>query len=341
MKNYTNTKDILNNIFNDLIKLSTNVPSTEYRKVEKIINNYNVNDIIFLFDSFRTTDINVFANLDSEKYIVIGANAYSNPENIDEVSRLVFKINDEYRSIYDLLGKTPDDMYEMSKELRSNISKGAIYSYFTLTKRYDLAYKFIDDIMNTPGNEGESLYLESHISSDYVAFFNYIIDKGLEPKNLLLERYLNAAANKNSNSIPNILDRKTYSKVYMKFKNQIKKINYSQFFSNEKAGKNLIGEGINPFDVLESDFSVRERLFRVFDNNAASIVKALIKINSEKLIEIAVEYFNQEHGDGRKKAQFLSSYNRLRKILERQNVHIDTFKFTEKLQSYILLEMMS
>jgi hypothetical protein len=332
MENNKTIKEVLKTLRNAYRDVSS-VGYENLTQLNKILSSDTINakDVIELLKTMENGVRMSIASMDDLLVIDISENGLGYDYRSVSLRRLLFKYNGVYKSIFEILGVSPEEAYNISYGNNNGIFN-SVYSYLVFVKRFDLAYKLIDEKIKR--NNMKVIIISSDITDDYTPVLNYIIDNNLECSEKLLLGYLRSI-NKESEYCSNKLDSNMYKKIFIRYKDQLKNLNYSPFFKPDTLSK------INIFDMIESDYSSKERIFRVFDNEAARILKGMAKSNPEKTKELVVEYFNNEHPNGRKKVQFMSSFRRVKKILESANTEIDIFKFDVKLQSYILLEIMA
>jgi hypothetical protein len=314
--------------------------STITNKLNNLIKNLDLNnDKTSIINTIKLIDAQLNTNFDTFEggplYVTSSQYSYDTDRVDFQMVNFAFKFNDEVKSIYEILGITPEEAFEIYKNEDKKFTT-SIYSYFILTKRFDLAQKMITDVV-AKYNPSDIVCM-SQLSNYYVPVFRYIIDNNykMDTKKLLTS-YLKAIELQ-PEEVHNDFDAGTFKRVVIKFKKDMLKINKSQFLSLDNGVKSK--DDVNLFDLIESDFSFRESVFRVFNSKSARVLKTLVSQNPEKTKQLLIEYLNVEHIKGRRKNQFMSTYGRIKRVLDSENSSIDIFKLDEKLQSYLLLDFM-
>ena len=136
--------------------------------------------------------------------------------------------------------------------------------------------------------------------------------------------------------LSNEFDRDTYNEIYRDNKKLFAKASTSSYFEGGKTDT-----PVNYFDLVDSDISAASRIFRVFDKDSSKILREMLKADEERAEAAIIKYINTVHENGRRKAQFVSMYSRLKDIIDDEGKSLNIMKLDKKVQSYILLDILT
>lgn len=266
--------------------------------------------------------------------------------------RLIYLVQGEEVPLLDLYEWTVDEVRTVRDSLSYNDVNAVVilYSYFVrknlLEDAENIFKKFVDvrhsGITQYYTNDDYTIAIDSSISNEYIPMFNYYENRNDKTiTKLAITGYMKAIYNNNT-YLPNDFNRDFYSKFYKKYRDIIKTVDTSSFFNEDgRMRKKENAPMINNFDLIESDPVAKDRVFRVFNYEFSKILKDMLKKDPEKTQRIMYGYLNTTHYKGKKKRQFLSTYSRLKDILDEEGLKLDPFKLNEDLQSHIVLDMLN
>jgi hypothetical protein len=311
-----------------------------FRNILLSIQNHDKENLVEFLKKADTNNLLYGNNLDLGLKSQLGFN-----------SRLIYLVDNENVSIFDLYGWTVEEVEE-SLHLLNHIDVTAfkiLYSYFVIKKRNDIAEKVFEMIINTqekvfPYNDDHFIVLVSKISNEYIPVFNYYEkqeDNKISTNKFLIMMYIKSIYNVNE-YLKNEFNRDFYNNFYKKYKDIIKTIDTTSFFVDDMQMKKKEGAPIiNNFDLVESDPVVKERVFRIFNFEFAEILRDMLRKDQERTEKLMYDYLNTAHYKGKKRRQFLSTYSRLKDVLNKENIEFDPFRLNEDLQSHIVLHMLN
>jgi hypothetical protein len=266
--------------------------------------------------------------------------------------RLTYVVGDEEVTMFDLYNWTEEEVEEVADEIscKDITSTQILYSYFTRKNNMEKAEMVFGKFVAASNERSRGYYyedryivsIESSVSNEYIPVFNYY-EKQTENNinKFVLESYIRSIYN-TTGYFKNEFNRNFYSRVYKKYRDIIKTIDTSSFFVEDgRMKKKDKAPMINNFDLVESDPVAKDRVFRVFNYEFAKILKDMLRKDSEKTQNIMYDYLNTTHYKGKKRKQFLSTYSRLKDILEEEGLKFDPFRLNEDLQSHVVLDMLN
>jgi hypothetical protein len=346
-KNYESKKE-LKSAFEESIEKLSKVSESKYvfysvkpKLFNEILINIRNHDNEKLIESFKKS---------KNAYLLYGSTLNLDNSENNFNSRLIYLLKNEQVSIFDVYDWTVEEVEELLNSLKiiDTTTMRILYSYFVLKNKFDIAEKIFKLFVEYETKNFDHYYdaytisIISEISNEYIPVFNYY-EKQEENKinKYMIENYLKSIYNTNG-YLKNDFNRSFYNNIYKKYKNIIKNINTSSFFNDNGIIKIKSNAPIiNDFDLIESDPAAKEYLFRVFNYNFAKTLKDLLERDAERTQKLMYDYLNTTHHKGKKKRQFLLTYNRLKDILEEKGLKIDPFKLNEELQSHIVLDILN
>jgi len=305
------------------------------REILYIMKSGNIKKILKGFKSLRDTYYYTYS-----RGIVMDADDnyyYTDEEQLK--NKFIFVVGNEQVSLFDLYNITDEeimlnlDNFNFTQLLIFKI----LYSHFVNKKDYTNA-EIVYKEMIASQDQGATFSLIAYTSDDYIPFLTYCDKAGLIDKPMI-KYYLNAIYNKKI-YINNDFNREFYKKMQKKYSDLFRLANVSAYLITDAQGSRDKPE-VNNFDLVDSDPVVRERVFRVFDGPSGQILKSMIDEDFDKTHKMVLNFLNTQYYKGKKKAQFISTYSRLKEIFEKKGHKLDVFQLNEDLQSHIVFDMLN
>jgi hypothetical protein len=273
----------------------------------------------------------------------------SNATNGRYGERCIYKVQNEQLSLFDLFDISDEDinkLYNASK--KENILKTKIfYAHFVnrgcMEKAEEVFSNFVKEFKRTCAiyYRDVTVLLSSDLSKEFIPVFRYYEKMGESIKREMLELYIRALYSKNT-YLDNTFDRVFHKELYSKYKDIIKSINTSSFFVEDgRIEKRKEAPLVDDFDLIESDPVAKDRVFRVFTYDFAKMLKDLIRKDSKRAFDLMYDYLNTVHYKGKKRKQFISTYGRLKEIIEDEGFKFDHTRLNEYLQAHLVLNILN
>jgi len=250
--------------------------------------------------------------------------------------RMIFLVNEKFLSLFDILGYTTEEIFDLARIFDTLSNFKMAYSHFVNKRDYENAAKamhlFFDKFEGT-------IILNSERQQDfipYLLFTDYFDKKVPLPfKDNLLENYLRSVYEykKPVFYVPEF-DDSSHIKIMRKYSKLFQKTRYK--FVKEKTY-----EDVDYFDLVEADDEFKNMVFCLKSYSNSQIFIGLLKTDSNRLLKLLVPFLNQEYGSGKKKRKFIYVYNKINEILNMHKLKLDVFLLNEKLRSYVLLDILS
>jgi len=326
-----------------VIKNSTEFQSVEYRtKVteERILTAMQTGDITKIIRAFKNFT-NTYYYMVCRGVVMDVEDNYYFTDTEQLANKYIFIVGEEQISLFDLYNISDATIIKNLEYFNfgQTLIFKMVYSHFinkhdyiTAEAVYKLMISVYADRVNTNDNK-ERFPIISHVSNDYIPFLTYADKAGLIDKSMIA-RYLKAIYNKEL-YIKNEFDRVFYNKMQAKYSDFFRLSNVSSYLIDDKDGL------VNNFDLVDSDSVVRERVFRVFDGESGKILKAMLDEDFERTHKMLINFLNIQYYKGKKQKQFISTYSRLKDILERRGHKLDVFQLNDDLQSHIVLDILN
>jgi hypothetical protein len=255
----------------------------------------------------------------------------------DKKDRLFFSVSWSERklSVLDLLELTPDECMELFELYREFMSFTELaYEHLSNIGEYEKAEKVFADFMSTlDKGHAKKIAVVSDIPHDYKAVFSfYKKNKSIPINKYTINSYIFKAVN--NRDYP--LDRDLYRFAYTNFKKEINKADRLLASSSTEVAEGL---SVSNFDLFENDVNLVHRVIKLSNYEDRKIMENLHSENPERLKTAIINFLNNQYKNGKAKSRFTRTYNRISDFLERRNDKLDILKLEDKLQSYVLLEI--
>ncbi len=256
----------------------------------------------------------------------------------DKKDRLFFSVSWSERklSVLDLLELTPDECMEVSELYKEFMSfTELVYEHFSNIGEYEKAEKVFTNFMGTlDDSTAKKIAVVSDMPHDYKAVFAFY----KKNKTVLVNKHtINSYIFKAINNRDYPLDRELYRFVYTNFKREINKAD--RLSSMSSAELTSEGVSVSNFDLFENDINLVHKVLKLSNHEDRKILENLYKENPERLKIAIVNFLNNQYKNGKAKSRFIRIYNRISDFLERRDDKLDILKLDDKLQSYVLLEI--
>jgi len=278
----------------------------------------------------RYKDDNVY---DRRYYTYISINfdgsSYSvGEEDIDQ--RLIFPVAGKFKSIFDILEYTDDQVLELLTLARYKRIFELVYAHFVNKHDYEKAQKAISILsVDLP------VFLSSARQQDYVPYLlneNNMITIPQAERAAILSSYLNSIYKIETFPVYKLpFDEESHQKIMRMYTKEVQKVKQSE----------LDLKDIDIFDLVESSAFEKNSIFRLQRYESISAFQKMLRQDQERTIKLITRFFNQEHQNGKGKMLFTANFLRMKRILDSKKIEYDVFQLNEKLRGYVLLEILS
>jgi hypothetical protein len=302
----------------------------------------------FIDDDFNKVDFKKL-NKAVKKYVSLGNwdnnnSLYSRWSSSDELldienSRKLyfFKVSwsEKKLSPLDLLGLTPDEALMLYEENKQSLPiMEIVYQHLSNIGEYDKAEQVFTSYMSSlPKEKLKKVAILSNVPHDFKAVFSfYKKSKTATINKKTIGSYLFKALQ--NREYP--LDRDLYKFVYQNFKKEVSKADRFETVSTS----NNDDENISVFDIFENDSNFANRVATLSNYEHRNYFEKMFKEDPERMKAAVIKFLNNKFGNTKAKMRFIRVYNRISDFLERRNDKLNILELNERLQSYVLLEIM-